>query len=177
MGEMNVVVADEFRDGNVPALWRPVSVAQRAFAGFTGYCAGALLPGDSACDEETLLTWLRHEKRADGPLGFAVSARRNAALRQEIVDTPAERWEVYEENAEVEKHWADVAYFPGGKCRESVLGTVALCGHPDPEEAGRTVRRRTGLQVLRSRICGNGNRSGCCNDIARKLGPLRRCTM
>jgi len=29
--EMNVIVADQFRDGNVPALQQPLAVAQRAF--------------------------------------------------------------------------------------------------------------------------------------------------
>ena len=113
--EMNVVVADEFRDGNVPALWRPVTVAQRAFAALPDTVEEHYFRGDSACDEEALLTWLREEKRATGPqgrIGFVVSARMNPALRQEIVDTAPERWEVYEENASVEKHCVQVEYFP-----------------------------------------------------------------
>ena len=48
-------------------------------------------PGDSACDEESLLTWLRDEKREGGPqgsIGFAVSARMNQAMHAEVAATP-----------------------------------------------------------------------------------------
>ena len=34
--EMNVVVAEEFRDGNVPVLKDPLRVAQRGFAALPG---------------------------------------------------------------------------------------------------------------------------------------------
>jgi hypothetical protein len=57
--EMNVVVADEFRDGNVPALKDPVRVAKRAFAALPDTIRERYFRGDSACDEEELLSWLR----------------------------------------------------------------------------------------------------------------------
>lgn len=113
--EMNVVVADEFRDGNVPALWQPLRVAQSAFAALPGAIQELYFRGDSACDEESLLTWLRDEQRPDGPLGrigFAVSARMNQALRQEIVETPESRWQAYYEDSGVMKDCAQVDYFP-----------------------------------------------------------------
>ncbi|MHB1700077.1 MAG: hypothetical protein ACYCSN_08035 [Acidobacteriaceae bacterium] len=34
--EMDVVLADEFRDGNVPAIMAPLAVAKRAFCGASG---------------------------------------------------------------------------------------------------------------------------------------------
>ena len=34
--EMNLVLADEFRDGNVPAQLRPLTVAKAAFAALPG---------------------------------------------------------------------------------------------------------------------------------------------
>ncbi len=44
--ERNVVVADEFGDGNVPAQKDPLRVAQRAgLCGLAGHPPGAILPG------------------------------------------------------------------------------------------------------------------------------------
>ncbi len=75
--EMDAVLADEFRDGNVPAMMSPLTVAQRAFAALPETVDTFYYRGDSACHEKELLQWLRDEKRADGPrgrIGFAVSA-------------------------------------------------------------------------------------------------------
>jgi Transposase DDE domain group 1 len=113
--EMNVVVADEFRDGNVPAQKDPLGVTQRAFAALPDTIQERYFRGDSACDEERLLSWLRNEKREGGPegrIGFAVSARMNPTLREEIEATPAEKWQPYSEDSEAVKECAQVDYFP-----------------------------------------------------------------
>ena len=113
--EMNVVLADEFRDGNVPAQQQPLAVVRRAFAALPDTVREYYFRGDSASDEERLLTWLRDERRAEGPqgfIGFAVSARMNASLREEILAAPEERWEPYCETSEVIKECAQVDYFP-----------------------------------------------------------------
>ncbi len=113
--EMNVVVAEEFRDGNVPALKDPLRVAQRAFVSLPEAIKERYFRGDSACDEEELLTWLRDEKRPNGPegfLGFAVSARMNPVLREEIEATAPEKWQPYSEDSEAVKECAQVDYFP-----------------------------------------------------------------
>jgi hypothetical protein len=92
--EMNVVVAEEFRDGNVPVLKDPRRVAKRAFAALPGTIRERYFRGDSGCDEAELPSWLRDEKRADGPEGFiglAVSARMNPVLRKEIESVAAEK--------------------------------------------------------------------------------------
>jgi hypothetical protein len=113
--EMNVVVAEEFRDGNVPALKDPLRVAQRGFAALPKTIQERYFRGDSACDEEELLTWLRNEKRTNGPAGFiglAVSARMNPVLREEIEGTAEEKWQPYSEDSEAVKECAQVEYFP-----------------------------------------------------------------
>jgi len=113
--EMNVVLADEFRDGNVPAQQQPLRVAQRAFAALPETVGERYFRGDSACEEEGLLTWLRNERRPDGPqgfIGFAVSARMSPALREEILATPEERWQPYAEDSQGIKECAQVDYFP-----------------------------------------------------------------
>src|SRR5664280_2103351 len=113
--ELNVVVADEFRDGNVPAQQAPLPVTQRGFQALPKTVTERYFRGDSACDEDSLLTWLRDEKRADGPpgrIGFAVSARMHPALHQEIVATAEAQWQPYSEDSAAIKECAEVDYVP-----------------------------------------------------------------
>jgi hypothetical protein len=113
--ELNAVVAEEFRDGNVPGLQAPLPVTQRAFQALPQGMKELYFRGDSACDEDRLLTWLRDEKRKDGPqgfIGFAVSARMNAALREEVVATPEAKWQLYQEDSATIKECAEVDYVP-----------------------------------------------------------------
>jgi hypothetical protein len=113
--EMNIVLADEFRDGNVPAQQAPLAVAQRAYQALPKTVREFYFRGDSACYEEGLLSWLRNEKRPEGPegfIGFAVSARMNPTLREEIVATEEKRWQLYAEDSTVIKECAPVDYFP-----------------------------------------------------------------
>jgi hypothetical protein len=113
--EMNVVVADEFRDGNVPANQALLPIAQRAFQALPETVREFYFRGDSACHEQSLLEWLREERRPQGPqgfLGFAVSARMNPALHAEIVATAEPRWQAYSENSTVVKECAEVDYVP-----------------------------------------------------------------
>jgi len=69
-GEMDVVLADEFRDGNVPAMMAPLAVAKRAFAALPATVESLYYRGDSASHERELMQWLRDEKRAEGPPGI-----------------------------------------------------------------------------------------------------------
>src|SRR6201993_3923367 len=64
--EMNVVLADEFRDGNVPAQQGLLPVAKRAFQALPETVREFYFRGDSACEEDGLLTWLWNEQREDG---------------------------------------------------------------------------------------------------------------
>jgi hypothetical protein len=93
--EMDVVLADEFRDGNVPAQMAPLTVAQAAFAAVPKTVTSYYYRGDSACHEKELLRWLLDEKREDGPTGFiglAISARMSDALRAVILEVPEAEW-------------------------------------------------------------------------------------
>src|SRR5208337_4504338 len=49
--ETGVVLADEFRDGNVPAQMEPLNAAQRAFAAVPSTVETYYFRGDSACHE------------------------------------------------------------------------------------------------------------------------------
>ena len=115
--EMDVLVADEFRDGNVPGLQAPLRVAQRAFAALPGTVREYYFRGDSACHEQQLVRWLRDEKRSSGPEGvihFAISVRMNQTLKKKIAALPENLWKSYQDSeTESTKECADVSnYWP-----------------------------------------------------------------
>jgi hypothetical protein len=117
--EMNVVLADEFRDGNVPAMMEPLTVAKKAFVALPETVTTYYYRGDSACHESGLLNWLRDENRAEGPkgfIGFAISARMSEALHKAIEKVPEEGWAPYGNSHAVEiRECAEVNFIPGEK--------------------------------------------------------------
>jgi hypothetical protein len=113
---MNLIVADEFRDGNVPAQQQPLPVTRRAFQALPENVTDYYFRGDSACHEAELIGWLRDENRADGPqgrIGFAVSARMFPSLKKHIQRLPASAWKAYRKDSEADIECADVLnYWP-----------------------------------------------------------------
>ena len=67
--EQDLIVADEFRDGNVPAGKDPLSVVRRGSAALPRTVQEYAFRGDSACYEHALLNWLRNPEREGGPGG------------------------------------------------------------------------------------------------------------
>lgn len=117
--EMNVVLADEFRDGNVPAMMAPLEVAKKAYAALPETVTTHYYRGDSACHESGLINWLRDEERAAGPrgfIGFGISARMSDALRTAIGKVGEAAWEPYgKAHAEEIRECAEVSFVPGEK--------------------------------------------------------------
>jgi len=117
--ELNVVLADEFRDGNVPAMMAPLVVAKQAFGALPETVTTYYYRGDAACHESDLINWLRDENRAEGPrgrIGFAISARMSEALHKAIGKVPEEAWEAYgKPHAEEIRECAEVSFVPGEK--------------------------------------------------------------
>ena len=117
--ELNVVLADEFRDGNVPAMMAPLVVTKQAFGALPETVTTYYYRGDSACHESDLINWLRDENRAEGPrgrIGFAISARMSEALHKAIGKVPEEAWEAYgKPHAEEIRECAEVSFVPGEK--------------------------------------------------------------
>jgi hypothetical protein len=113
--ETGLILADEFRDGNVPAIMAPLTVAKQAFACLPPTVEEFYFRGDSACHESNLLNWLRNDGREEGPkcrIGFAISAKMTDALKTTIQKTVAEKeWQPYgEKSEEVIRECADVAF-------------------------------------------------------------------
>jgi len=101
--ETNLILADEFRDGNVPAAMSPLASAKAAFSSLPPTVEEFYFRGDSACHESDLLDWLKNEQREDGPsgkIGFAISARMSQALRKTIEGVEPDQWLRYDSEDE-----------------------------------------------------------------------------
>jgi hypothetical protein len=112
--EEDLVVADEFRDGNVPAGMEPLTAARRGFAALPSTVVERAFRGDSACYEEHLLKWLSEPRREGGPEGriaFTISADMTESLA--AVCRGATDWKPLEERAHESVDWADVEFCPG----------------------------------------------------------------
>jgi hypothetical protein len=112
--ETEMILADEFRDGNVPSMMEPLTVAKRAFACLPPTVEEFYFRGDSACHESHLLNWLRDDKREQGPkcrIGFAISAKMSEALKAAIKQVGKKDWHVYgDQSDDVVRECADVVF-------------------------------------------------------------------
>jgi hypothetical protein len=176
--EMDVVLADEFRDGNVPAIQEPQRVARRAFAALPETVSE--YRGDSACYEQELLTWLRDEKREAGPrgqIGFAVSVPMHAPLREELEATAEDRWQPYGEDSGAEKECAVVNYYPKRRRTGIASHCATLASGFGASSAICWITAGRCCTLRWQPTCGTGSRGGCWNGTARKRALSKRCTM
>jgi hypothetical protein len=115
--EADLVLADEFRDGNVPAQQEPLTCAKLAFAALPDTIRERYFRGDSACHENDLLGWLKHpdrEKEPGGRIGFAVSARVSDELGKAMAKVPEADWKTFATEADgTQRQWAEVDFVPG----------------------------------------------------------------
>jgi hypothetical protein len=117
--EMDLVLADEFRDGNVPAKQDPLTCAKLAFAALPETVRHRYFRGDSACHENDLLEWLKdpeREKEPGGRIGFAVSAVMSESLAQALRKVGESDWKTFgKEDDGTLRQWAEVDFVPGDK--------------------------------------------------------------
>lgn len=105
--EQDVIVADEFRDGNVPAGSGNRRVVERAVAALPGKYDKIYVRGDSALYEHELMTWL--DERA---IAYAISADMSEQLKAQILALPEEHWKLERREADAVREWAEVNYVP-----------------------------------------------------------------
>jgi len=105
--EQDVIVADEFRDGNVPAGSGNRRVVEKALAALPGGIAKIYLRGDSALYEHELMRWLD-----DKAIGYAISADMSPQLAQCIAALPEDHWKLDREETDAIREWAEVNYLP-----------------------------------------------------------------
>lgn len=105
--EQDLVVADQYRDGNVPAGMRTPEVACSAVAALPVGVQERFFRGDSACYDEKLLKYLVNER-----IAFSISADMTAELRRTC--TQADRiWTLLEDRPNETVEISEVVFAPG----------------------------------------------------------------
>jgi hypothetical protein len=127
--ETELILADEFRDGNVPPMYAPLTIAQRAFAALPATANEFYFRGDSACYERKLMRWLNDPEREAGPkgfIGFAISVRIHPQLRTILEQIPDTEWKPAPaaQDPNETREYSEVPFEPGqpyeGKNQQSL---------------------------------------------------------
>jgi hypothetical protein len=128
--ELDVVIADEYRDGNVPAAMNNLPLIQRGFAALPATISALYFRADSACYETRILKWLANPARDDGPratIGFTISADMTEPLRRACEVVPEHAWTLCDDRPTETVMCADVEFAPGDWPRDAKpLRYVAL---------------------------------------------------
>lgn len=105
--EQELILADEYRDGNIPAGCGNLRVLKKALANLPPFITEINLRMDSAGHENELMDYADEEG-----IRYAISADMTASLRNEAMNTPEEAWVLDEDQGETVRQCADVAYVP-----------------------------------------------------------------
>ncbi len=120
--EQQLVVADEFREGNVAGGEDPLSSVKRTLANLPPWVVERRFRADSASYYTPLLKYLVAEK-----VGFAISADMTKELRKCCTAMPSERWVALETREREQVDLAEVEFTPGDWSRNAApLRYVAL---------------------------------------------------
>ena len=106
--EQQLIVADEFRDGNVAGGEDPLSSVQRAFANLPPWVGERRFRADSAAYYTPLLKYLVREA-----IGFAISADMTKELRACCRAVAEQRWARLDRREREEVDLAEVEFTPG----------------------------------------------------------------
>ena len=106
--EQDLVVADEFRDGNVAGGEDPLRSVERAFANLPPWVTARFFRADSAAYYAPLLKYLVREQ-----IGFAMSADMTPELRARCTAVAEQRWAVLDQRERERVEVAEVEFTPG----------------------------------------------------------------
>jgi hypothetical protein len=133
--EKELILADEFRDGNVPAGSDMLRVAKRAIATLPDGIKRIYLRSDSAAYEHRLLNWCREALEEHPPITFAISAVMSVELRKAIEALPAAAWREMDRKGDALRSWAEVEFIPSAP-------SVKKGRRPDRYVAIRVLRKQ-----------------------------------
>ena len=106
--EQDVIVADEFRDGNVPASVGNARVIEKALAALPGKFDAVYVRGDSALYQHDAMRLMD----ARG-VGYAISAVLSGPLKTAILALPEAAWRIDRvEEERFVREWAQVDFVP-----------------------------------------------------------------
>lgn len=107
--EQEVILADEFRDGNVSASSGNRRVIEAALEALPAGVEEIYLRADSALYEHALMVFLDRRK-----VGFAISVPISDGLARRIATQDEAAWRFEREDADAVRHWAELDYLPDG---------------------------------------------------------------
>ena len=107
--EQDLVLHDQFRDGQVPAGCGNVRVLEQAVRHLPPGVTRVLLRADSALYETAVLRWC---EEAAPPVEYAISADCSEQLKAEIGRLPETAWQLEREESDAIRSWAEVPYVP-----------------------------------------------------------------
>jgi hypothetical protein len=105
--EQDVIIADEFRDGNVPAGMGNLRIIQNAVAALPGKLEEIRLRGDSALYEHEAITWMDENR-----VRYAISVRMSPQIKECIEALPESHWQPAGEETDAIREWAEINYVP-----------------------------------------------------------------
>ena len=137
--EEDLIVGDEFRDGNVPGNKDPLASVKRAFEALPVAIRRRYFRGDSADYSLPLLKYLVAEK-----IVFTISADMSPELRTACEKLDGGRWQFLEQRERESVHLAEVEFVSGDWPKTAApLRYVAMRFSPLQGEALRHSRART----------------------------------
>lgn len=105
--ERDLIVMDEFRDGNVPAHSGNERVIRRAVESLPAGVEKIYVRGDSALYEHGVLRYMD-----DSKIGYAISAVMTAELKAVVESVGDGDWKPGSEESDAYREWAEVEFFP-----------------------------------------------------------------
>jgi len=105
--EQDLILTDQFRDGQVLAGCGTVRVVEQAVVNVPQGVTQIRLRADSALYETAVLRWCE-----DHQIAYAISTDLSAQLKTELRRLPETAWQVEREEPEAIWSWAEVAYVP-----------------------------------------------------------------
>jgi hypothetical protein len=128
--EQDLVLADEYRDGNVGAGMATLPLIQRAFASLPATVTTFYFRADTACYNAPTLKWLADPRRPGGPagpIGFTIGADMTQDLHAACAAVHEARWVLFEERPDETVHVSELEFTPGDWKKDAVpLRYVAL---------------------------------------------------
>jgi hypothetical protein len=121
--EQDLIVADQFRDGNVPAGMDLLSVLKEAIGALPRTVRLVRVRSDSAAYVHELLDWCRKKVPGRPRIEFAISADMTEELRAPIQALPEEAWKPLRKVTDKglivgRKEWAEVEFVPSQPSRK-----------------------------------------------------------
>jgi hypothetical protein len=165
--EQDLIVADEFRDGNVPAHMGAKELTQRAFGTLPKGVQKRRCRGDKQLYDPELLRWFSEEE-----IEFAVGAPVRPPLREALEGVPNREWWLVEDRGDTVIEAAEVKYAPRETSDLSGLRYIGVRMSPRQNELfGEGERKVVYLAVVT-------NRGGAATDVLRwywgKAGTIER---